>query len=122
DVRVVQGLLQIVYSDARSTQRMESESQRLKIKLGPIPTPTGIYDSDLQNWITLFQAYSSSLAQDGRLDPLPGSINFNADTPRGKEYQLFMLNKTAIYVNASQFMDLGPKIGVGYWAKLSGVE
>ncbi len=123
DVKVVQGLLNIIFSDLRSKSKMEDAAKTLGLTLGKPPETNGISDENLLNYIMLFQSYSSSLAQDGRIDPVPAAaFDITAATKSGKQYQLYMLNKTALFVGMTAFMKLGDKIGVGYFAKLDGVD
>jgi hypothetical protein len=122
DVKVVQGLLNLIFSDARCKPKAESESKRLGISLGLPPQPNGVSDSNLLNYIKLFQSYSPLLAQDGRIDPVPGGEAFDLTlkTSVGKQYQLYVLNKTALLVSATAFLELGDNIGVDFYAHLNG--
>jgi hypothetical protein len=122
DVKVVQGLLNIIYSDARSKPKAEFQSKKLGITLGLPPLPNGVYDTNLLNYITLFQSYSPTLGQDGRIDPVPGGAAFDLElkTRAGKSYQLYMLNKTALFVSASAFLEFGDNNGIDFYAYLDG--
>src|SRR5262249_42533198 len=124
DVKVVQGLLQIIFSDVRSKPKAEECSKDLGLPLAEPPLPNGFSDTNLLNYILLFQRYSPMLAQDGRIDPVLGGTAFNLElkTKAGKQYQLFMLNKTALRVSANAFLNLGGKIGLRYYAHLNGTD
>jgi hypothetical protein len=123
DVKVVQGLLHIIFSDVRVTAVAVESGKALGLTLGKPPLPDGVCDSNLLNYIRLFQSYSSALAQDGRIDPVSGGTNFDIDprTKSGKQYTLFMLNKTALRISKSAFVHLGGKLGINYFARLDGV-
>jgi hypothetical protein len=116
--------LQIIFSDLRSKPRMEQQCKKLGLKLGKPPEPNGLSDDNLLNYILLFQSYCPTVVQDGRIDPVPGGTAFNLDPKMksGKPYQLYMLNKTALFVSESSFMELGGKISVYYYAHLSGTD
>lgn len=121
DVKLVQGLLEIIFSDTRSKAKAERYSKNYQIKIGDVPKPTGVYDQNTEAWIRLFQSYTQNASQDGKFDPLrhTGGLEFDV-TAGGKQLQLFMLNKTALWVGMTAYMKLGKRLNINHMAKLDG--
>ena len=86
-----------------------------------MPKPTGVYDQNTEAWIRLFQSYTQNASQDGKFDPLrhTGGLEFDV-TAGGKQLQLFMLNKTALWVGMTAYMKLGKRLNINHMAKLDG--
>jgi hypothetical protein len=126
DVKLVEALMEVIVRH-NGRAALEAYAKRFSLTAPKTdPRVTGAYGADLEGWINLFQismAKSGMVGKmDGRVDPLPtsidGALDFQIFTKSGKRYLLFMLNLMALQTGGENFMSIRQKAGVQFYVTI----